>query len=69
MTEQQFIVELRAGIWLADIDGDPGRTCRIENARRYSSHKGSAIALGMARRYRPLKNAKIIKADESEASE
>lgn len=63
---EQFIVEIESGLWLAAIDGDPGRTCRIENARRYSSHKGAAIALGRARRYRPLRNAKVIPINESE---
>ena len=33
-----------SGWWIADINGDPGRTLIVENAKKYTSRKGSSIA-------------------------
>lgn len=55
-----FVVEISENCWLAPWAGDPGRTCVLKSANVYKSKKGAKIALGMARRYRPLKNAKIV---------
>ena len=30
-----YIIELEKGVWLADGEGDPPRTLRAENARRF----------------------------------
>ena len=32
-----YIIELEKGLWLADGEGDPPRTLRSENARRFPS--------------------------------
>ena len=55
----KYIVELENGVWLADWPGDPGRTLVRENAKQYTTEHGAAIALGMARKFRPFKNAII----------
>jgi len=60
----EYIVELQKGCWLADWSGDPGRTHVKESARRYKTFSGATIALGMARRYRDFKKAKITKIGE-----
>lgn len=49
--------------YLAPWSGDPGRTRVIESARRYSSERGARIALGLARRISPFKNAKVIEVE------
>lgn len=54
-----FVVEISKDCWLAAVDGDPGRTLVREHARRYRTRHGARTALGMARRWRPLPNAKI----------
>ena len=54
-----FVVEIFQNCWLAPWTGDPGRTCKIENAKQYSSERGAKIALGIARRYRKLPNARV----------
>ena len=55
-----YIVELQKGVWLAPRKGDPGRTLVIASARVFDSKRGAQIALGMARRFRPFANARII---------
>ncbi len=57
-----WIVELEDGVWLAAGLGDPGRTLRVKNARRYTSEKGAAVALGMARKWRPFARARVVEA-------
>ena len=54
-----YIVELETGVWLADWPGDPGRTLVKESAKRYATNHGAAIALGLARKFRPFKSAVI----------
>jgi hypothetical protein len=56
-----FIVELQTGTWLAPWLGDPGRTEVEASARRYKTEGAAKIALKYARRYRPFKNAKIVR--------
>ena len=56
-----FIVEISKNCWLASWAGDPGRTCVMSSAKVYKTDRGAKIALGIARRYRPCKNAKIVK--------
>ena len=55
-----FIVKLQDGLYLAEWAGDPGRTCCRWLAREYKTKVGAAIALGMARRFRPFKGARIL---------
>lgn len=47
-------------VWLATWAGDPGRTYTRACARRYATQRGARIALGMARRFRPFPNARIV---------
>ena len=55
-----FVVEISKDCWLARWTGDPGRTCVLKSAKVYKSKQGAKIALGIARRYRQLPNAKIV---------
>ena len=56
----RYIVQLEPGVWVAPWEGDPGRTVRIENAKRFRSEKIANEALNAARLYRPFKSAKLI---------
>lgn len=55
----RWVVELCPGCWLAPWSGDPGRTLVVENAKQYKSERGAKIALGHARRFRSLDNARV----------
>jgi hypothetical protein len=50
-------VELEPGVWLADGEGDPGRTLREENAAEFKTRLDAAKALNKAREYRPFPKA------------
>lgn len=57
-----FIVELEAGVWLSDMEGDPGRTLKVENAKQFRSAIAASAALGKAQiNYpnRPFKSARV----------
>lgn len=56
---KHYIVQLEFEVWLAPWDGDPGRTCTIEFAKRFSSRRQAETALEAARRYRPFRDAFI----------
>jgi len=57
----EFIVEIQPNLWLADWSGgDPSRTISKVLARRYATEHGAKVAIGMARRFRPFKAAKIV---------
>lgn len=51
------IVELEPGVWMAPIEGDPGRTLVKENARIFKSENFALLGLKLARKYRPFVNA------------
>jgi len=55
-----FIVELEGNVWLAPWSGDPGRTIVVDHARKYDTKRGAKIALGVARKYRKFKEARVI---------
>ena len=57
---KKYIVELSPGCWLGPWPGDPGRTLVERTANRYATKRGASIALGMARKFRPFLNAKIV---------
>ncbi len=59
MNLYHYIVELEPGVYLAPWPGDPGRTLVYEEAKRYSTRRGAAIALGKARKFRDFENAAI----------
>ena len=56
----RYIVELEQGVWLADVDGDPGRTVIKKNAARFISISQAQTKLEDARIFRKLPHAKII---------
>jgi len=62
-----FIIELEnggnlsSGVWIAPWEGDPGRTLKQHNAKQFKDQKNAEKALGQARKYRPFKNAKILR--------
>ena len=48
-----FVVELQPGCWLCDeIEGDPGRTLKLEHATRYPGIREAEDALTIAKTYR-----------------
>lgn len=55
-----YIVELHEGCWVAPWSGDPGRTLKIHNARRYAHRSSAKAALTRARKYRPFLEARVI---------
>jgi hypothetical protein len=50
--------------FIAPWSGDPGRTCIIENARRYKSAYCATLGLAHARKYHDFNNAIIRSVDE-----
>ena len=62
LENEQFIIELEKGVWLAPWQGDPGRTLNIKNAKQYKRKNMARHGLKMARKYRPFANAKIKRA-------
>lgn len=61
----QWVVRLEEGVWLADVDGDPGRTLVEANAIRYDNLEDAVRALADARKFRPFKTATIDMAGEA----
>jgi len=58
---RKYIIELEPGVWIADWDGDPGRTKIKENAKVFESRKKAECMLNNCRIYREFNNAIIIK--------
>jgi hypothetical protein len=54
-----WVVQLYDGVWIAPWSGDPGRTTKKENAKRFGALHGARVSLGKARRYKKFPNAKI----------
>jgi len=52
-------VELEPGVWLAEWDGDPGRTLDEKNATEFETMLEAVVALNKAREYRPFPKAVI----------
>ncbi len=55
----RFKVQLEPGVWLAEWEGDPGRTFKEESAKEFKTIKEAAKALNKAREYRPFLRAVI----------
>ena len=61
-----YIVELYNGCYLATHSGgDPSRTALRYSAKEYKTKRGANIALGLARRFRPFKNARVLEVDRT----
>lgn len=56
-----FIVELEENCWIADWEGDPGRTVVKENAKTFKTEKEAEKTLKKALKYRDFQNSKLIK--------
>lgn len=56
---KSIVVQLSPNCWLADWEGDPGRTTKIENAKQFKSERAAKIALTAARKFRPFPDAEI----------
>ncbi len=54
-------VLLETGVWIADWEGDPGRTIVEGCAQEFDDIKSANKALESARKYRPFPNAEIVK--------
>lgn len=52
-------VQLEKGVWLADCEGDPGRTTKEENAKGFDKVYEAVTALEKARTFRPFEKAEI----------
>lgn len=55
----RWVIELEKGVWIAQWDGDPGRTLVEENAQRFFLKSEAEKALEKARNFRPFKNARF----------
>lgn len=53
-------VRLEAGVYIADGIGDPCRTLKIENAKRFRTQFLAKEAIIEARKHRPFKDACIL---------
>ena len=53
----EWVVELEPGVWIADIEGDPGRTLKRTNAKTFSSPKDARRGITDARKYRAFQGA------------
>jgi hypothetical protein len=59
-----WIVQLEAGVWLAQWAGDPGRTLVRETAKRFPSITSARRGLDGARRLRFFPQARIEEVNE-----
>jgi hypothetical protein len=55
-----YNVELEQGVFLADIEGDPGRSTRKEYATIFETKKSAQKGLKKALEQRPFRNSKIV---------
>lgn len=62
----RYIVELEPGVWLAEWAGDPGRTSDRASAKVYMTVDDAIRGKARARRFRPLRNARIVTVEYSD---
>ena len=58
-----YVVELQENCWLADVNGDPGRTVLLENAQNFKSKSKAEKALQKAKidnPYRKFTTARVV---------
>lgn len=60
----KYIVQLEKGIWVAEWEGDPGRTHNKKSAAEFISKSDAEFALRKAREYRDYKDATVIEVNE-----
>ena len=59
MNGKEWVVELEPGVWIAPINGDPGRTLIKASATRFASQYKAELALQRARKSRPFLLAEV----------
>ena len=59
-----YIVEIEIGVWLASLDGDPGRTLDKSRATTFKTRKDAEMDLQKARLFKDFRDAKIITKDD-----
>lgn len=55
-----YLVELEKDVWLASLDGDPGRTLVKENAEKFKTKRKADEAIIFARTFRPFLKAEVV---------
>ena len=55
----EYVVQLEEEVYLADVDGDPGRTLVYSDAMRFFTRGDAELALGAAQKYRLFSGAEI----------
>lgn len=61
MSGEEWVVELGRGVWIAPIEGDPGRTLILASATRFTTKVKAQLALKRARKYRPFPDAQAVR--------
>lgn len=56
----KYLVEIEPGVWLANWQGDPGRTLLQSSARKYKSERAAKYAIARARRYSKFEEARVV---------
>ena len=55
-----YIAEIEEGVWLCDVEGDPGRTLVKESAMKFTSLEDAIEAVKAAREaFTPFPNARV----------
>lgn len=60
---REMLIELEPGVYLADGEGDPPRTMKKENAKRFRTLSILRKSLKTAREYRPFPDARFVEVD------
>ena len=59
-----YIIQLEKGVFLADWEGDPGRTLKREIAKRFPSDQSAITSLNNLKKdYSKFKNAEVVLID------
>lgn len=52
MKHLNYIVELEEGVWICEMEGDPGRTLVRESAQKFDTFQEAKRALSAARKFK-----------------
>ena len=55
----KYVAELEKNTWIASWSGDPGLTCKIENAKVFNFRSTAWRAIERAQKNRPFIHAKV----------
>ncbi len=56
----KYMVKLEKGVYLANWRGDPGRTLKIDSAKKFKNRKAAKKSITESRKFRPFPKAEII---------